>query len=87
VGSAAPPGGKRGRTRRRRAAPEPGQELLINGETLGHVTSATLPPGWPHAVALAYLKRKSSSPTVDLSTAGGTVRARIVELPFDLSHP
>jgi folate-binding protein YgfZ len=68
------------------AAPESGQELLIDGETLGRVTSAVVPPGWPHAIALAYLKRKSASPTVDLPTGGGTVRARIVDLPFDVSH-
>jgi len=66
-------------------APEPGQELQIEGEALGRVTSSTIPPGWPHAVALAYLKRKSSRPTVDLPTGRGTVRAKVIELPFDLS--
>ena len=66
--------------------PAPGTEIVVEGSTEGRVTSVVWPSGWPHPVALAYLKRRSSRPTVDLRLAAGIVRATVVDLPFDTSH-
>jgi folate-binding protein YgfZ len=65
--------------------PAPGTAVVVEGSPAGQVTSAAWPPGWPHPVALAYLKNRSARPTVDLPLPGGAVRATVVELPFDTS--
>jgi glycine cleavage system aminomethyltransferase T len=49
---------------------------------VGEVTSAVEPPGWPHPVALAYVKSKVATDTVVIRLREGTVQALVVELPF-----
>jgi glycine cleavage system aminomethyltransferase T len=48
------------------------------------VTSAAVPPGRSHPVALAYLKRKVAETGIELSVGAsdGDLVARMVTLPF-----
>jgi folate-binding protein YgfZ len=65
--------------------PAAGTGIVVEGSLAGRVTSAVWPPGWPHPVALAYLKQRAARPTVEIPLPGGVVRATVVELPFDVT--
>jgi folate-binding protein YgfZ len=68
------------------AVPAPGTPLYVAGHEVGRVTSAVLPGGWSHAVALAYVKWREMEPDADLRLgAPEGVGVRRVELPFE--HP
>jgi folate-binding protein YgfZ len=62
--------------------PEQGAELISGEHAVGQVTSAVDPPGWPHPVALAYLKRKASGDALTVRGEEHQLEARVVELPF-----
>ncbi len=64
--------------------PAPGTELYAGERRVGKVTSALVPPGWEHAVALAYVKRGDGTAGAELSLgkAGSPATAAVVELPF-----
>lgn len=66
------------------AAPAPGTPLLFGGRASGRVTSALTPPGWSHAVGMAYVKRQAAGPgdAVVVGEPGDGVVAELVELPF-----
>ena len=66
------------------APPGPGAPLFFQEHEVGQVTSSTVPPGWSHPVALAYLKRKVAETGIELSvgTSDGELIARMVTLPF-----
>lgn len=65
--------------------PARGTELMANDRPVGKLTSAALPPGWPHPIALAYLKQKTEQDIFRLRTEDGAWHeARRVELPFPL---
>ena len=51
---------------------------------VGRLTSAVLPPGWAHPVALGYLKRRVAEPGVEVAVGGPDSRllARMTALPF-----
>lgn len=58
-------------------APTPGTPLFVDGREVGRITSSVTPPGWPHAVALAYVKFRNivEGATLLVGSAGGTVPA------------
>ena len=60
--------------------PSPGDELVIDGRVLGHVSSATISPRFG-AIALGLVRREAPpGTTVSVGQAG--VSAEVVELPF-----
>jgi len=65
-------------------APHPGTSLFVDGREAGQVSSALSPPGWSHAVGMAYVKRKEAGPgdAVVIGEPGSGNDARLVELPF-----
>jgi folate-binding protein YgfZ len=66
------------------APPEPEAPLFFQEQEVGRVTSSSIPPGWSHPVALAYLKRKVAEAGIELSVGApdGDLLARMVTLPF-----
>lgn len=62
-------------------APELGTKLFINGEQVGHVTSAAVSPRWGGVVALGYVKWKHRDPgtAVELETAAGFVLGEVMK--------
>ena len=51
-----------------------GDQLYFEDQEVGRVTSAVAPPGWPHPVALAYVKRRMVE-KVSSSLSGRPARA------------
>jgi folate-binding protein YgfZ len=66
------------------APPGAGAPLFFRESEVGQVTSAAVPPGRSHPVALAYLKRKVAETGIELSVGAsdGDLVARMVTLPF-----
>ncbi len=60
--------------------PEAGSPLHRDGREVGRVTSSLVPPGWPHAVALAYVKRKHAAPGDRVQI--DDVEASLIEPPW-----
>lgn len=59
--------------------PPVGEELLADGKTVGHVTSACLSPALGAPLALAYVRRAQHAPGSQLESASGP--AEVVSLP------
>jgi folate-binding protein YgfZ len=68
--------------------PVPGSPLFFEDQEVGRVTSAVVPPGWPHPVALAYVKRRFVEAGIEFSIGAPTadLGARLVDLPFPASR-
>ncbi|MEE9219586.1 MAG: glycine cleavage T C-terminal barrel domain-containing protein [Acidobacteriota bacterium] len=64
--------------------PAPGSRLLVGGERVGWVTSATHSPALSEPVALAYLKTQHAAEGTEVKIeAGGTITtARVAALPM-----
>jgi len=63
--------------------PETGTPLLLDGRTVGALTSAIVPPGSDRAIALAYVKRKEMQAGISVELGAGGPSATLVELPFE----
>ncbi len=61
------------------APPAAGSEITQEGQTVGHVTSATYSPRLAAALALAYVRRGNNVPGQELTVGG--VEAKVVALP------
>jgi tRNA-modifying protein YgfZ len=59
--------------------PATGTELIRNGKSVGHVTSATFSPRRRAPLALGMLRREALAPGTELESAAGA--ARVVSLP------
>jgi folate-binding protein YgfZ len=67
------------------ALPDTGEALLLTGgESIGQLVSTTLSPTMQQPVAMAYIDRSHRTPGTELefSTDGGTLKAKVVLLPF-----
>jgi len=66
------------------AAPAVGAPLFFRETEVGRITSALVPPGWSHPVALGYLKRRVAEPGLEVAVGSpdGQLRARMTALPF-----
>jgi len=66
-------------------APAFGSLLFFQDAEVGRITSALVPPGFPSAVALGYLKRRVAEPGLEVAVGrpDGDVRARMTVLPFN----
>jgi len=60
--------------------------LYFQDAEVGRLTSAVLPPGWPHPVALGYLKRRVAEPGVEVTVGApdSKLLARMSALPFSV---
>ena len=65
--------------------PSRGDELLLNGKKVGHITSAIHSPRFKRPIALGYVRKEvnKSDTEVNVATKDGELRARVVDLPFD----
>jgi len=66
--------------------PQIGTTLLLEGRTVGVLTSAVLPPGSEFALGLGYVKRKELQPDLLLQLGENGPAAKVVELPFRRSR-
>ncbi len=67
------------------SVPAPGTPLYLDGQPVGRLTSAVVPPGWNAPVALAIVKRRAGEPGAELIVGerAEVVVARVVTLPMD----
>ena len=65
--------------------PAIGSPLFFQEAEVGRITSALVPPGFPAAVALGYLKRRVAEPGLEVAVGrpDSDVRARMTVLPFN----
>ena len=68
------------------AVPPCGTALLLEGRTVGTLTSASMAPGAERVVALGYLKRKEFQAGLAVQVGESGPTARVVELPFPRSR-
>ena len=66
--------------------PPCGTALLLEGRTVGLLTSAVMPPGMERVVALGYVKRKALQAGLVLQVGENGPTARVVDLPFPRSR-
>jgi glycine cleavage system aminomethyltransferase T len=66
------------------AAPERGAKLAFQGKDAGYLTSAVFSPALGRWIGLGYVRREADHEggTVELTTVGGPVQARVVHPPF-----
>jgi aminomethyltransferase len=64
--------------------PTPGDAVVVGGAEVGRITSAVVSPASGVGLALGFLRREHWAPgtMVDLAGSGGTLRARVADLPF-----
>jgi folate-binding protein YgfZ len=67
-------------------APAKGAKLYLGQKEVGGITSAVWSPALQEVIALGYVRREASQPGTELEvrTPGGTIPARVVELPFQV---
>jgi len=65
------------------ATPRRGTPLFQDGRQIGALTSCAVPPGFTHAVGLAYVKHRLLEPgaELDVESPAGSIRARLRALP------
>ena len=64
--------------------PRNGYPIVINGETVGHVTSGNTSPGLGTGIGLGYVPTSSSAPgsMIEIAARGTTFPAEVVKFPF-----
>jgi folate-binding protein YgfZ len=70
------------------AEPESGTPLFAGGRQVGRITSSVIPPGWPHAVALAYVKHKhvDEGAPLEVGAAGAALLACPASPPIPMEE-
>ena len=68
-----------------RSAPRAGYDVLLNGETIGSITSGSYSPTLDTSIAMGYVLGRYAvqGQAVDVDIRGRTAAAEIVALPFD----
>ncbi len=68
-----------------RSAPRAGYNVLLNGETIGSITSGSYSPTLDTSIAMGYVLGRYAvqGQAVDVDIRGRTAAAEIVALPFD----
>jgi len=73
----------RGITTEGRRPPRAGQEVMIDGQSVGEVTSGNFSPMLEHGIALAFLPPDvEDGTTVRVEARGDSLPGRVVKLPF-----